>query len=207
MSNVKTCHIPLKEFLELLGSKSFKYELSPMGLWAAFLDGKVVCYLSFDVTPESVLNDDDLVMTKDPIYGYYIERKPNLITKTIKDIYLGLPNNLKDKVMWVDRDYRTHPWSFEPGGHDIVVEFSTGEVLGYDWIKSPNEYINKIVSERAGFKIVQYKKLNVKDKIHIYKNFVYSIYIRTISYDKNGNKIVSDFIEKWTSQNDNLPDL
>jgi hypothetical protein len=62
----------------------------------------------------------------------------------VERIYIGLPEELKEKVFWVTRPYRTNPLSHIPGGTDIIVEYHNGEVLGYDWIKEPFNYIREI---------------------------------------------------------------
>jgi hypothetical protein len=56
-------------------------------------------------------------------------------------VYIGLPENFVNRVLWVARQYRTHIWSHEPGGYDVVVEYDNEEVRGYDWIKRPSAYI------------------------------------------------------------------
>lgn len=56
-------------------------------------------------------------------------------------VYIGLPLYLADIILWVDRQYRTNPLSYIPGGYDVVVEYHDGRALGYDWIKKPWAYI------------------------------------------------------------------
>lgn len=60
----------------------------------------------------------------------------------IKNVYIGLPEDLREKVLWVDRQHRKNPLSFIPGGYDVVVEYLYDKVLGYDWIKYPTRYID-----------------------------------------------------------------
>jgi hypothetical protein len=60
----------------------------------------------------------------------------------IERISIGLPNDLKDRVFWVARPYRTNSLSYIPGGTEIIMEYHNGQVLGYDWIKYPIDYIN-----------------------------------------------------------------
>jgi len=56
------------------------------------------------------------------------------------------------KPLRVADGYRTHPWSSEPGGQTVVVEFIDGNTLEYDKVKNTEAYIRKIK-----------QNLNVKD--------------------------------------------
>ena len=62
----------------------------------------------------------------------------------IEKIYIGLPEDLKDKVFWVARPYRTNLLSHIEGGTDVIMEYHNGDVLGYDWIKEPFQYIRAL---------------------------------------------------------------
>ena len=59
----------------------------------------------------------------------------------IKYVYLGLPEYLTHVVLWVDPKYRKNRLSFIPGGSDVVVEYHSGQALGYNRIKMPSRYI------------------------------------------------------------------
>ena len=61
----------------------------------------------------------------------------------IRNVFLGLPESLKDLVLWVNDKYRTNPLSLQPGGSDVVVEYHNNNVYGYDRIKFPSAYVLK----------------------------------------------------------------
>ena len=62
----------------------------------------------------------------------------------IKKIYLGLPQDMRTRVFWVGRKFRTNLLSHQPGGGDIIVEYHSGKIFGYDWIKYPSRYVLNI---------------------------------------------------------------
>lgn len=109
--------------------------------------------------------------------------------KSIKSIiYKGLPEELAEKVLRADDEYRTNPLSLKPGGVDIVVEYTTDEVLLYDKIKHPDRYVKRILSFTTNAEIsaqnieslVQdnLKKVFVKDGVYI------EIWDSSMSYDE-----------------------
>jgi hypothetical protein len=56
-------------------------------------------------------------------------------------------NNIKGsltKILWVGDKHRTHPWSLKPGGCTVVVLFKNKACLGYDKVKRPDRYTQKI---------------------------------------------------------------
>jgi|AntRauTorckE5430_2_1112549.scaffolds.fasta_scaffold02698_4 hypothetical protein len=55
--------------------------------------------------------------------------------------------NYKNEIFWVDDEHRVHPWSVEPGGSTVVVEYLNGQILGYDKVKRPHRYMPKIFKE------------------------------------------------------------
>ncbi len=76
---------------------------------------------------------------------FSILHKSKIYSNFIKNIYIGLPDDFKGKVFWVKEQYRIHPWSFEPGGFDIIVEYYNNKILAYNRIKIPPSYIKKII--------------------------------------------------------------
>lgn len=65
----------------------------------------------------------------------------NNVNEQIKKI-----NNeqINDKVMKVKDEFRTHPWSFEPGGTTVIVEYYNGKKVEYDKVKNVAAYTKKI---------------------------------------------------------------
>ncbi len=53
----------------------------------------------------------------------------------------GLPDDLKKIVRPCPRKSRTNPLSHVPGGSDVVVAYSHGDAIWYDWIKRVPAYI------------------------------------------------------------------
>lgn len=51
------------------------------------------------------------------------------------------------KIFWVGDEHRLHPWSKEPGGCTIVVLFKNQSCLGYDKVKRPDRYTQKIARD------------------------------------------------------------
>jgi len=64
--------------------------------------------------------------------------------RKIKEVYEGLPIHLIDRVFWVTDQYRKNPLSLIEGGTDVVVEYHSQEVFGYDKIKFPPKYMDAI---------------------------------------------------------------
>jgi len=65
----------------------------------------------------------------------------------IKRIYDGIPTDLIKNIVWVEDEYRTNVLSVEPGGTDIVVEYTKLPLWGYDKIKYPTRYIATILRD------------------------------------------------------------
>ncbi len=83
----------------------------------------------------------------------------------------GLPRELKPIIRRCPRRSRTNPKSHEPGGSDVVVAYSLGDAILYDWIKNVTLYISS------------FEKSNPEFHLHIQ-----SIYGRFYE-DKNENRI------------------
>jgi len=47
----------------------------------------------------------------------------------------------------VGRSFRTNEMSFVPGGCTVIVELNNGQVLEYDKIKYPQNYIKKVMEK------------------------------------------------------------
>jgi hypothetical protein len=117
----------------------------------------------------------------------------------IERIYLGLPADFKKKIFFVGRKFRTNKLSHLPGGVGIVVEYHSGKVLGYDWVKYPISYVNKIF-------IKYFHKLN-KDfeilertlQLDLIKTEISRLFARF--YDEN-NFETAEYEEVWNSKLD-----
>ena len=51
------------------------------------------------------------------------------------------------KILWVGDKHRRHPWSLQPGGCTVVVLFKNKKCLGYDKVKRPDRYTQKIAKD------------------------------------------------------------
>ena len=63
----------------------------------------------------------------------------------------GLPPELMKIVRPCPRGSRINLLSYEPGGSDVVVAYSVGDAILYDWIKYVDRYINAIQRDNPGF--------------------------------------------------------
>lgn len=111
----------------------------------------------------------------------------------IKQIHIGIPNELKSIIFWVQQKYRVNDLSSINGGTDVVVEYKNGDVFGYDKIKFPSKYVEKIFAKYFDENITTVEKL---------QKFVIRIFAR-----KNDGSNLSDekFIEIWNSTSTELP--
>lgn len=112
-----------------------------------------------------------------------------------KRVYIGLPEHITHRVLWVGSEYRTNHLSRIPGGSDVVVEYHDGQVSGYDWIKRPSNYIRTFF---AG--IVEYG-LDEKSQIQIVKLKIATVFAR--KYKNEDEYSTSAFVEVWNSETSN----
>jgi cold shock CspA family protein len=63
----------------------------------------------------------------------------------------GLPPELKKIVRPCPRHSRKNRLSYEPGGSDVVVTYSLGHAILYDWIKNVESYIGSFERDDPGF--------------------------------------------------------
>lgn len=118
----------------------------------------------------------------------------------VERIYIGLPEHLKDKVFWVERAKRTNELSHIPGGTDVVMEYHNSQVLGYDWIKDPFNYIRAMDVIQECFIPWGENKYRIRFNLDLFKTKVSGIFIR--KYKTENYKIV--YFEKvWDSATTN----
>ncbi|MBN2610339.1 MAG: hypothetical protein JXB00_02170 [Bacteroidales bacterium] len=125
--------------------------------------------------------------------------KPN--KKPIEIIYIGLPDNLKNKVFWVEDNYRTNPLSTMSGGVVVVIEYCDGEVLGYDKIKQPIEYINAIDVFRKCYKGIQTLTKYGQTRVSVvFDNILFKTIVSEIYCGKFFKKNSVTFKKVWDHQ-------
>lgn len=108
----------------------------------------------------------------------------------ISRIYIGLPDHLAGRVHWVERRFRTNRKSHMPGGSDIIIEWRDDRIVGYDWIKDPSLYVEKIFM----------KKLDTTKAIELasIRCEVISVFAR--QYKSEEEYFTSSFREVWNFQ-------
>lgn len=122
------------------------------------------------------------------------------MSDSIKKIYLGLPEHIASKVLWVERKFRINELSHQPGGYDIVIEYHSGNVFAYDWIKKPSHYAGKILANEA---LEAGMEFNYGDGGKSFeaasKKFIRSAYCKY--YDKEGESEGIPFDMVWDVDN------
>lgn len=81
--------------------------------------------------------------------------------KEIRKIYIGITKELEQSIFWINREYRTHPFSHIEGGTDVVVEYHDKDIFGYDWIKKPSKYVKAIFLKKIE---VSHEDFSIKPK-------------------------------------------
>lgn len=116
---------------------------------------------------------------------------------SIKNVYVGLPDHLVDRILWVARKFRTNPLSYDPGGSDVIVEYHLGNALGYDWIKYPSLYISSIFDQAIIKEYKNFEDLEETDQLGIVKSKFNRIYAR--KYKDEDEFLIVPFEEIWNS--------
>ena len=117
----------------------------------------------------------------------------------IKKIYLGLPQEMRTRVFWVGRKFRTNLLSHQPGGGDIIVEYHSGKIFGYDWIKYPSRYVLNIFNRHFKKNNENFETFKENIQLGIIKKEVSRIFARV--YEKDEFETVN-FEEVWNSEID-----
>jgi|GEM_PF-4093616 len=130
-----------------------------------------------------------------------LDSSDNINSKEIKRIYIGLPVHIATQILWVDVKFRTNPLSKQPGGNDIVVEYKDGKALGYDNIKVPSIYVDKIISDQFQKSFSKFEELNRIKKIEVIKTYINRVYAR--SYKNNSEFLDKPYEEIWDSNKHN----
>lgn len=119
---------------------------------------------------------------------------------SVKRVYLGLPEKFKEIVLWVARSYRTNALSHEPGGSDVVVEYHSERVLGYDWVKYPSKYIEKIFIKDIANEYSKFEEYEKEEQLSIVKKEIARIFAR--KYESEEYERVA-FEKVWDSKTGN----
>ncbi|GAA4507269.1 hypothetical protein GCM10023172_37620 [Hymenobacter ginsengisoli] len=111
----------------------------------------------------------------------------------IKKIYLGLPEHIASKALWIERQFRVNELSYQPGGHDIVIEYNSGNVFVYDWIKRPSYYISKVLANEAREADMDFDFQDDTTILEVSKKLIKSAYCKYYSRQEESQDI---FFEK-----------
>lgn len=109
--------------------------------------------------------------------------KPTLENRQIANVFVGIPKNISAEIIWVQDKFRTNQLSLIPGGTTVVVEYHNREVLGYDKIIRPSDYIRKFFEASNRGTSYEYFKMNELAKVNFYKERLNRIFARK---NKNG---------------------
>lgn len=118
--------------------------------------------------------------------------------KKIKKITIGIPQNISKKIRWVLDEYRTNELSIIPGGFDIVIEYYSGDIFGYDKVKEPNAYIKRVILKEINHPYNEFNNLEKNNLIKLIKEKINRIY-----YRNQHNSLV--FNELWNSSKNKTP--
>lgn len=122
----------------------------------------------------------------------------------IKRIFIGLPNDIIGKILWIADNYRINPLSRTPGGNDVVIEYTNGKIYAYDRVKFPSLYINKIFITYISDQYSSFENLERIKQIEIVKTEVKRLFVR--NYNSNVGYETNSFEEVWdSSESNNLP--
>ena len=119
----------------------------------------------------------------------------------IQKIYIGLPKNIISKTLWIADGYRTNPLSHTPGGNDIVIQYTNGNIYAYDRVKMPSLYIDKIFKTYFKTQKYSFETLDRMRQIEVIKTEVERLYARNYNSESGYEK--NSFEEVWDSSKSN----
>lgn len=120
----------------------------------------------------------------------------------IKTIYIGLPEHLQQRVYRVERMFRKNELSHTPGGSDVVVEYHSGKVFLYDWIKYPSEYIMTIFSDNFFEDETAFRLCDRECQLEIARREISTIHARKYSAEHRNE---TPFKKAWDFRAEVLP--
>lgn len=124
------------------------------------------------------------------------------MSREIRNIYFGLPKNLKQAVRWVQDKYRKSTLSFISGGSDIIVEYTDSKVYGYDKIKFPSGHIRSTLLNTLFSNMKDFEKRGIEEQSKLVREEIATVYIKEhISENENKSKVKKN----WDSNSTRLP--
>ena len=107
--------------------------------------------------------------------------------------YAGLPEDLINSVFWVGREFRRNSLSYIEGDYDLIIEYQDGQILEYDWIKSPFYYMRRTICNLLGYEAKNYIYIDNKEIMAVSKEKFRRIF--AMKYKKDGSR--TRFSEVW----------
>jgi len=96
----------------------------------------------------SILKGENINVLDMPIFDTNSNRNLNYANQEEFELLINLQlNELRQRntrIFWVGDEHRTNPWSLEEGGCTLVVLFENEHCRGYDKVKRPDAYAQKI---------------------------------------------------------------
>lgn len=115
------------------------------------------------------------------------------------NVISGLPDNIKHKVHWLAKPIKTTSQNQSTIFTDLVIELQNGEVLGFNKIIMPSEYIKHIFEEFFARNILAIQTPSRHQKLSILRQYIFRIYCRI--YNKANNAETS-FKKIWLAYRD-----
>ncbi len=118
------------------------------------------------------------------------------------DNYLnsGLPENIKNKVDWLEKPNSATSRDEEKIVTDLVIELQNGRVLGFNKVIMPSEYIKNIFEEFFSRNVIDIENPSREQKLSVVKQYVFRIYCRIYNEDTSNE---TPFKKIWLSYREN----
>lgn len=130
---------------------------------------------------KDIRNDDNFNVVVNPAMQFKNNIQKQLIDK----------KNGSTVISWVEDEHRRHPWSIMPGGCTVVVIFSDKKCFGYDKVKRPHKYLQKITNDYIC-------NLNCSQKVNNLESYIDSIYaVKEGETSLNSVWTRSDEVSPW----------
>ena len=116
----------------------------------------------------------------------------------IKKVITGISIDNIQNLVWVEDKFRTNTLSLTPGGTSVIIEYTNGIFLGYDKIKIPSKYIEKVWKNNIIKEFSNYESFSLNQKLELVKSKMRKVYARSIDQNKSEDEL---FEEVWSSEN------
>lgn len=122
----------------------------------------------------------------------------------IASVHVGVPRDIADDILWVGRSYRTNELSHVEGGSDVIVVYSDGDVLGYDWVKYPSRYVKTFYLKKISYEEDYFDSFEYEVRLDMSKQDISRLYLKTS--DSGPRTDYSLYQEVWDREkHENMP--